>query len=1632
MVTRGATTLSVPVSGTVRNPLFQASASPLSTPVLRPFLLPFSVSIPGVSVDGKRMGGSGESMKVGGISSESMKSMASIDLNKSVTTLADLNKSMTSLMDLNKSLASTDPTRSPFTDPTKPPSSTDPTKSMTIPTDPTKPTPPNTPTLLVEDDNSGSHFFVVKNELFDGLLVDISWDNCFQISPDFGCVYFTFQEIDGGQNMEEFVHSVHHDSWRSRRTQLQGVKLPPQSSLLVFYRWKSSPHSRRFLQHQSFTPLGFIVVSPRRARCCLQTLPLLLKPLVSGLSLSPAECAIGALSLDDAVSLTMTLMNTTSDALHVMTQPSPLLRTPVEASLRPHERLELRVPLHISARALRDDDCIRETITFVDPSFPANAASCLVTAVVKNPLFLTLPDLDPAMEGRPGVFALKPALFLSPGDPAAVSFTQLRVRNLRDVDLFLAVDEPAGINHFLLVDETHTPVESVLVPQESEVFLTLQYSVENRVFSLSEGNLWPFSRSLAGKLRITGRCPKKEPILSRSLPPSYQDLTALADETPAEPETPELRDLFSFLVDYSVQMGLVKLSLDTPYLLLVSRSRGGTVLSGEFCIRNESMGVKLPYVLEVIRCDPAVKVTFNRMEGIIEEGKYHYISLHIAAFPAGFSSFVIRVCHAEVPVWRELPVFLLSCNTSLQLSLRPQSDPATKLSLGRIAVCDTESRFFVNPRESAIHSLFLRNDTDIALCVAPYSNLPLQLIGPADRRKTAGDDEGVFSPSNSHHNSGSFSSISSVPTLLMEEQASIPAELQTSLQLLPITAGIILPPNKEVEVRLGIKAGEFLDAATDAAIADSPRGTADIRGQLCFFNARGDNYFQQIIELTGRFFLEKIEVSCATAKTMTFFANASRRPRLDLRIDNLSAGPVSVTLDRFPAGFIPTVFYTFSRSHMAGETAARTVVKGGTSATVEIGEDSFVTLVVELDMAGVSWVPGRNEWTLPFATKRSPSHVTQVVIAATVLPSPLTVADPRGNVIESIVWEHVPFPAETQTTRVLLRNVTTAGIHVTPLFKQVSLQQAVAVKFPRETALEISAGESMPLELGVSPISVHSLESAQIAAMQVPAVLGQLQLLVDVMGHRETFRTIVEIPVRTSFSLESLITVSPSVLSVGTVLERFTKLDELLAESPQGPGDGELAREDDKELSRVGGSVKECVGGEKGLSRMESLKGLSYVDDKELSRVESMKPSLSRVESMKSSLSRADKKELSHVEPIKSSLSHVDSLKSSLSHAGSLKSASSHVDSSKSLSRMETMKPSLSRSDSSKPSSSRSRSSKPSSSHSDSSKPPSSHFRPSKPSSHPIPPSSSLSRPSKPSSLPSLPAASEQVELSRELQQSEQKHSFVLCRLDHPAFDFLLHNRWKERVRVTIKASRVSHRRYGVLYPHCDRPAFASLVDLPETIVLDPDATVNVRCVFRPDFFAVCLFSSPHQSPDDAPAESPAITLRTDPFLAFPLVLPIAIHSSIHPTPQGSSSSAASDANPLTPPLSLSVILKGVSAIVDGQVIFVDGEKVLVGDFKDVEIVISGRNPADIRTAAYVSEAIPFIAPVAPLAQNASSVVFRLQSATVGFFSALILIVDTRRKDFCFVNITVAVICAIAAITPSSSATPRKLSSSPR
>ena len=95
--------------------------------------------------------------------------------------------------------------------------------------------------------------------------------------------------------------------------------------------------------------------------------------------------------------------------------------------------------------------------------------------------------------------------------------------------------------------------------------------------------------------------------------------------------------------------------------------------------------------------------------------------------------------------------------------------------------------------------------------------------------------------------------------------------------------------------------------------------------------------------------------------------------------------------------------------------------------------------------------------------------------------------------------------------------------------------------------MEIDADSRVTLPLSLQPISIHSLGTQQITAMQSPSVIGQLQLLVDVSeSHSSTLRTMVEIPVSITFTIKPIIEVSPAVLNIVTVLEHFSKLEEIL------------------------------------------------------------------------------------------------------------------------------------------------------------------------------------------------------------------------------------------------------------------------------------------------------------------------------------------------------------------------------------------------------------------------------------------------------------------------------------------------------
>lgn len=97
------------------------------------------------------------------------------------------------------------------------------------------------------------------------------------------------------------------------------------------------------------------------------------------------------------------------------------------------------------------------------------------------------------------------------------------------------------------------------------------------------------------------------------------------------------------------------------------------------------------------------------------------------------------------------------------------------------------------------------------------------------------------------------------------------------------------------------------------------------------------------------------------------------------------------------------------------------------------------------------------------------------------------------------------------------------------------------------------------------------------------------------------------------------------------------------------------------------------------------------------------------------------------------------------------------------------------------------------------------------------------------------PHSLQQRELTQQLLDSEKKKSYMVCRLDKNNYDFVIHNIWKERVQVSLQASHVIHRKYGLIYPGHTKCVFASLLEVPKVIVIEPETSVKVQCILRPD-----------------------------------------------------------------------------------------------------------------------------------------------------------------------------------------------------
>ena len=500
----------------------------------------------------------------------------------------------------------------------------------------------------------------------------------------------------------------------------------------------------------------------------------------------------------------------------------------------------------------------------------------------------------------------------------------------------------------------------------------------------------------------------------------------------------------------------------------------------------------------------------------------------------------------------------------------------------------------------------------------------------------------------------------------------------------------------------------------------------------------------------------------------------------------------------------------------------------------------------------------------------------------------------------------------------------------------MSLQQAVAVNVKSNQAIEIPAGKEHILELSVSSISIHSLTSSQMTFSKA-LLLGKLQFLVDIPSMEDssdTLRTIVEMPVNVKFSFSPIIEVLPDVLNIRTVLEHFSKLEEMMKHY-----------DDDSNKSRGKSptatlSVPTTPQPDSPLS--EYLE--KYEGQQESSSISLMEDQISKDQLLKQQ-------------------DHVSTRPSSITSSGKHTQNMSKVESMPSLTNLP-MSPYLTKTISMPNLPNGQFTELP---------PSSASVAPTTPTS-PIPTvttllsamqsSSSVSRTGDGSlsALEETPRSLQQRELARQLQDSESKTSWVQCRLEHDHYELVIRNRWKERVTVSMSALPVIHPKYGVRYPRCDGCVFVSLVDIPEGVVLEPFATLHIQCALRP---------APSESENRITSEgsrgdssNSCIILRTSVFSENTITIPIAVHSSVSRTKlfdEHSSASLSTSKSSVKPtlatsssgstPLSLSLILKGVSAVVDGPMIVVDGEKVAVNEEKRVEIVLSGRKKQNLLTS---------------------------------------------------------------------------------
>ena len=973
-------------------------------------------------------------------------------------------------------------------------------------------------TLLFDNkEESETVYFLLKNEIFDNLKLDVIWNNSSSITPEFGEIRFRYREIDE-RGRKGFVNDIHDQVTRTSSSAKLSLVLSAKETVEVSIMWRVGKKHKLLNRVVSSSLLGYVSIIPKRQNCMLLNLPLGFTPVRSHLVVNYSVFPLGEMEFDRVYSLKLALTNTSDEAIDFTTKPCSLLASPIEEVLKPREKRIISLDLSLSARVITNGT-VNCPIVFYSPSNTINQATCMVRATVTNPTVVKYPQLQSVSDGLE--MTLQNCWMRSYQDGDSHSITPLVIENLRDIDVFLTIHDPS--NQFTFVDEKGVSIQYICVGQESQVTAYLMYSPGNRFFKNETKNY----RGVNGSFVIAG----------------FTSIPTSESETPSEDHR-DFPPLFTNQIHYTGKVGIARFGVSQPVFHIVSNQRPIQNHGFDFEVLNKNTGIPFPFKIEVQDLsNPSIQVILSKTEGTIKSSIS--INVSVTCLIPGYSSFTLKVSHIDGIVSKDIDVNLFNRNNYISiLPSVPLSDtPAvvTTIHMGNIAVTKyNQSPYFaINPAGSEQHSIQVTNNGGIPVYLVPYSNFPVQIEqGNSDAvNETA-------SPLSVHRNS----SLTEIPPFMLDENASIPSLLESKLYYSTCGKCIEILPDQTVELLLYMKPREYISRTMSEKL-DKPKyqGKLPFSGNICFFSSRGDNLFQQLMNIEGVFYQEDIQVSSQMANFGIIFANTSRYPRIDVRIDNNSCSSVTVDLSRLPRGFIPSQYYLFSQHHHSQILQHYGIDRENDVVTMRIDADCYASLILELDMKVIDWVEGQNEWTLPLSTLSSPDRIIPLTLQGTVLSSVLSVRK-NDHPIEAISWEQIHFPSlEDQVYEIELVNSSPREAHVQSVFQQTQFKQVFGLEMIPDVC-KLKPQEHVTVRLVHHTITIHTLTQNLVDEMKSCQFVGQLQFIADcsLKNQNDVTRTITDLPLYMSFGFESVISVYPSLLNLVTIVDHFSKMNELM------------------------------------------------------------------------------------------------------------------------------------------------------------------------------------------------------------------------------------------------------------------------------------------------------------------------------------------------------------------------------------------------------------------------------------------------------------------------------------------------------